>query len=287
MMGQPAGSRAPNLFGSADGAKRNHRAAHVAPQPYRQLKVEDALAYLNQVKAKYDRQPHIYNQFLDIMKDFKAQRIDTPGVIDRVLQLFHGQRELILGFNTFLPPGYRIEFTEEGNAPRVQLKYPLGMTGPQPAAAAPATAAPPAMAATLVPVYRRQLKVEDALAYLDKVKTWSHSTDFRDGCQKYNQFQSGYDQFIDIMKEFKAKIIDTPGVIDRVIHLFHGERELILGFIVFLPPGYMIEMLGDTARVRFEDGMIRYYPNRMVRFRMIARVIGRLTLLQRRAAERA
>ena len=36
------------------------------------------------------------------MKEFKAQSIDTPGVIDRVLQLFHGHRELILGFNNFL-----------------------------------------------------------------------------------------------------------------------------------------------------------------------------------------
>lgn len=31
-------------------------------QPYRQLKVEDALAYLDKVKAKFDKQPHIYNQ---------------------------------------------------------------------------------------------------------------------------------------------------------------------------------------------------------------------------------
>ena len=72
------------------------------PQPYRQLKVEDALAYLDQVKMKFEKQPHIYNKFLDIMKEFKAQSIDTPGVIDRVLNLFHGHRELILGFNTFL-----------------------------------------------------------------------------------------------------------------------------------------------------------------------------------------
>ena len=67
------------------------------------------------------------------MKEFKAQSIDTPGVIDRVLQLFHGHRELILGFNTFLPPGYKIEFTaDDENKPRVQLKYPQGVTGPQP-----------------------------------------------------------------------------------------------------------------------------------------------------------
>ena len=66
------------------------------------LAEEDALAYLDQVKMKFEDKPEIYNQFLDIMKEFKAQSIDTPGVIDRVLQLFHGHRELILGFNTFL-----------------------------------------------------------------------------------------------------------------------------------------------------------------------------------------
>jgi paired amphipathic helix protein Sin3a len=43
------------------------------------------------------------------MKEFKAQRIDTAGVIQRVKQLFKGHRELILGFNTFLPKGYEIE----------------------------------------------------------------------------------------------------------------------------------------------------------------------------------
>ncbi|KAG8170451.1 hypothetical protein JTE90_014455, partial [Oedothorax gibbosus] len=35
--------------------------------------------------------------------------IDTPGVIQRVSNLFRGHPELIVGFNTFLPPGYRIE----------------------------------------------------------------------------------------------------------------------------------------------------------------------------------
>uniref|UniRef100_A0A669F3Y2 SIN3 transcription regulator family member A n=1 Tax=Oreochromis niloticus TaxID=8128 RepID=A0A669F3Y2_ORENI len=35
--------------------------------------------------------------------------IDTPGVINRVSQLFKGHPDLIMGFNTFLPPGYKIE----------------------------------------------------------------------------------------------------------------------------------------------------------------------------------
>lgn len=35
--------------------------------------------------------------------------IDTPGVISRVSNLFKGHPDLIVGFNTFLPPGFKIE----------------------------------------------------------------------------------------------------------------------------------------------------------------------------------
>uniref|UniRef100_A0A7N8XBU9 SIN3 transcription regulator family member Ab n=1 Tax=Mastacembelus armatus TaxID=205130 RepID=A0A7N8XBU9_9TELE len=40
---------------------------------------------------------------------FCCYSIDTPGVISRVSQLFKGHPDLIMGFNTFLPPGYKIE----------------------------------------------------------------------------------------------------------------------------------------------------------------------------------
>lgn len=39
---------------------------------------------------------------------FRVCRIDTTGVISRVKELFKGHRDLILGFNTFLPKGYEI-----------------------------------------------------------------------------------------------------------------------------------------------------------------------------------
>ena len=40
-------------------------------------------------------------------------RIDTPGVIGRVSTLFKGHPGLIVGFNTFLPPGYKIEIQSD------------------------------------------------------------------------------------------------------------------------------------------------------------------------------
>uniref|UniRef100_A0A0W0G8G3 Histone deacetylase sin3 component n=1 Tax=Moniliophthora roreri TaxID=221103 RepID=A0A0W0G8G3_MONRR len=75
----------------------------------RPLSVTDALNYLDAVKAEFHDQPDVYNQFLDIMGDFKRKKIDTPGVIQRVGVLFQGRPSLIQGFNTFLPPGYRMD----------------------------------------------------------------------------------------------------------------------------------------------------------------------------------
>lgn len=88
-----------------------HTAAQVQgqQQQFQRLKVEDALSYLDQVKLQFGNQPQVYNDFLDIMKEFKSQTIDTPGVISRVSNLFKGHPDLIVGFNTFLPPGYKIE----------------------------------------------------------------------------------------------------------------------------------------------------------------------------------
>lgn len=92
------------------------------------LTTNDALSYLRDVKAKFADNKETYDTFLEIMKKFKAQRYDAPrvachsschcsgakgsmltrrinteGVIEQVKSLFRGHRELILGFNTFLP----------------------------------------------------------------------------------------------------------------------------------------------------------------------------------------
>ena len=58
----------------------------------RELRFEDALMYLEQVKMEFEDRPQIYNEFLDIMKNFKSQQIDTPGVIERDSNLFHGKK---------------------------------------------------------------------------------------------------------------------------------------------------------------------------------------------------
>ncbi|MBN3321387.1 PARPT polymerase, partial [Atractosteus spatula] len=103
----------PRLSGSKNGHVYGQGFETPAPEyeftMKRRLKVEDALSYLDQVKLQFGSQPQVYGEFLDIMKEFKSQCIDTPGVINRVCQLFNGHPDLIMGFNTFLPPGYKID----------------------------------------------------------------------------------------------------------------------------------------------------------------------------------
>ncbi|KAI8880277.1 hypothetical protein K501DRAFT_275772 [Backusella circina FSU 941] len=104
-------------------------AESLASNGYRPLNVKDALTYLDQVKVKFADQPEVYNRFLDIMKEFKSQAIDTPGVIKRVSTLFRGHPALIFGFNTFLPPGYRIECSTDDHARDIiRVTTPTGTT---------------------------------------------------------------------------------------------------------------------------------------------------------------
>ena len=37
------------------------------------LKMEIAYSYLDQIKLEFENQPHVYNEFLHIMKEFKSK----------------------------------------------------------------------------------------------------------------------------------------------------------------------------------------------------------------------
>ncbi|XP_021760068.1 paired amphipathic helix protein Sin3-like 2 isoform X1 [Chenopodium quinoa] len=87
------------------------------------LTTDDALQYLKEVKEMFQDQRDKYDHFLEVMKDFKAQRIDTEGVIARVKELFKGHNNLIYGFNTFLPKGYEITLDDDEPPPKKAVEF--------------------------------------------------------------------------------------------------------------------------------------------------------------------
>uniref|UniRef100_A0A7N1A344 Histone deacetylase interacting domain-containing protein n=1 Tax=Kalanchoe fedtschenkoi TaxID=63787 RepID=A0A7N1A344_KALFE len=91
------------------------------------LTTKDALSYLKAVKDAFSDNTPKYEQFLEVMKDFKSDRIGTIGVIERVKELFLGHQDLILGFNTFLPVGYEIKLPlEEPPKKAAEFKEAVG-----------------------------------------------------------------------------------------------------------------------------------------------------------------
>jgi hypothetical protein len=88
-----------------------------AAPPQGSLTTTDALAYLKSVKEQFQDKRQKYDEFLEVMRDFKSGKIDTAGVIVRVKTLFHGYPDLILGFNAFLPKGYEIKHEDLDKKP--------------------------------------------------------------------------------------------------------------------------------------------------------------------------
>ncbi|KAJ7726062.1 hypothetical protein DFH07DRAFT_246063 [Mycena maculata] len=208
----------------------------------RPLNVTDALSYLDAVKNKFQDQPNVYNHFLDIMKEFKSQMIDTPGVIKRVSHLFNGHAILIQGFNTFLPVGYRIECSKDAHdANYITVTTPTGTTmqttnngpgsGPilwsttearPPAPATPVVVAPPTRPASPDPKLEGQT-IEPAVQYVQKIKQRCDAETYR--------------QFLDILSRYhhKPDTIDEEEVSKQIARLFKDAPDLRSDFRIFMP----------------------------------------------------
>ncbi|PRP88642.1 paired amphipathic helix containing protein [Planoprotostelium fungivorum] len=212
---------------------------HMGAQPQgRQIKFESALDFLDQVKLQFAEQPKVYNQFLDIMKDFKAQCIDTPGVIARVSELFKGHKNLIFGFNTFLPPGYKIEavpddepvvITTPSGAMPASISIPQQVSVPPPAPQPPLIQPPPA--APAVPAAatgnlnpgRKALEFDHARGYVKKIK------------QRFALQPHVYKSFLKILHTYHQEQHTIKDVYEHVAVLFAKHPDLLDEFTQFLP----------------------------------------------------
>ena len=208
---------------------------------YKPLNVKDALLYLDQVKMQFYSQADVYNNFLDIMKDFKSQSIDTPGVIKRVSTLFRGHPNLIQGFNTFLPPGYRIECSLDPSDPnaitvttpmcetthtsggdqvpgapvwREQAAQPMGHFGLDQQPPAPVQGHNP---------FGHQLEFNHAILYVNKIKT------------RFANQPDIYKQFLEILQTYQCEQKPIGEVYEQVTLLFANSPDLLDDFKRFLP----------------------------------------------------
>ncbi|XP_022727045.1 paired amphipathic helix protein Sin3-like 4 isoform X2 [Durio zibethinus] len=150
------------------------------------LTTNDALAYLKAVKDIFQEKREKYDDFLEVMKDFKAQRIDTAGVIARVKELFKGYRDLILGFNTFLPKGYEITLPLEDEQP------------PQ----------------------KKPVEFEEAINFVNKIKTRFQGDDrvYKSFLDILNMYRKENKSITEVYQEVAALFQDHPDLLLEFTH---------------------------------------------------------------------
>ncbi|WVZ22204.1 hypothetical protein V8G54_000748 [Vigna mungo] len=157
------------------------------------LTTNDALAYLKAVKDMFQDKREKYDDFLEVMKDFKAQRIDTTGVIARVKELFKGHKDLILGFNTFLPKGYEITLPLEDEQP--PQKKPVEF----------------AEAISFVGKIKTRFQSNDSVykSFLDILNMYRKET--KSITEVYEEVAALFQDHADLLEEFTHFLPDTSG----------------------------------------------------------------------------
>ncbi|XP_077187617.1 paired amphipathic helix protein Sin3b isoform X2 [Paroedura picta] len=248
------GGRAGQAGGGGGGA------AAAAPPEKLPVHVEDALSYLDQVKIRFGSDPATYNGFLEIMKEFKSQSIDTPGVIRRVSQLFHGHPDLIVGFNAFLPLGYRIEIPKNG---KLSIQSPLaGQVSLEPGQnpfLLHYCQDKPNSHGDCSEEFRQQLPGKDdklqmplesdsvefnnAISYVNKIKT------------RFLDHPEIYRSFLEILHTYQKEQLSAKGrpfrgmseeeVFTEVANLFRGQEDLLSEFGQFLPEAKRSLFMGN------------------------------------------
>ena len=93
--------------------------------------VSDTVSYVMDVKRALASQPDVYRQFAEILRRHHDQRrVDTDHLdldaIRRVVSLLRTRPHLVLGFNEFLPDGYRIRMFDRSG---YVIEYPDAVGG--------------------------------------------------------------------------------------------------------------------------------------------------------------
>ncbi|KAL0080185.1 Sin3 family co-repressor-domain-containing protein [Phycomyces blakesleeanus] len=187
-------------------------------QGYKPLNPADALVYLELVKKTYADKPAVYQNLIEIMKDFKNKRTDIVKVIETITVLFKDYPFLIIGFNPFLPPGYRVECNQTENGLVVQTSLPMGQTKTT-------TILPTDTANSLQQKHQKQpMSLQDAFAYTTKLK------------ERFGEDSDTYRSFVGILRKFQKKQVSTEQVYWSICKLFKDSEDLFKLFIEFLPP---------------------------------------------------
>lgn len=170
---------------------------------YRKLDIRDALAYIDLLKV---RRPDHFNDFLDVMKDFKNRILDTPGVIDRMTPLIGDDPDLVQGLNSFLPPEHRIG--SDDSLDPIPINHSTTTT---------------ASRKSMTPRPAEPERPVDAISYVNRIKS------------RFSDEPDIYTRFLNALISYHREEKSIQEVYSQVCRLFVRAPDLLDGFKQFLP----------------------------------------------------
>ncbi|KAF7332391.1 Sin3b [Mycena kentingensis (nom. inval.)] len=197
--------------------------------PYSETDVITALTYLNIIKLRFAAEPAKYNNFIEIMKNYKNETIDAATGIERVVQLFHGYPSLIGGFKTFLPPEYSIDCVRDGADYTVTINTPTGTVTSTGTVSEfdSGTTVPLAGASARIEPDRRPFEEDPICAYLDRVRS-------RCSAETYEMFLGEVGRVHSLGAD---PVQSRQELLNAVQALFPNDPELVAECVVLLQVG--------------------------------------------------
>ncbi|AES62694.1 paired amphipathic helix protein Sin3-like 4 [Medicago truncatula] len=86
-------------------------------------------SFATAVKVAFPYKMEKYDEFLKLVVDYNAKRIDMRVFKEGLMELFKDHKDLLLGLNTWLPEGHKISLPLDGDEQQgddgLELKYEL------------------------------------------------------------------------------------------------------------------------------------------------------------------
>ena len=162
--------------------------------------------YIQDVKTTFHSRPSVYQEFVRILSEVRNPDSDKVEIVKRIIMLFDGYPNLILGFNYFLPRYIRLEIQEDAVIVKVDEDYDaFGEDDSD-----------------------NEDDDSPTMRYIRNVK-WT-----------YVHHPEVYEQFFKVLKNFNGKRTSEVDTIHHIVSLFQDHPDLVLGFNFFLPEGYRV-----------------------------------------------
>ncbi|KAH0938279.1 hypothetical protein HID58_005740, partial [Brassica napus] len=222
----------------------------------------DVRGYLQIVLNRFPDNREIYDKITKLLKDLRLARLRSTynDVISKVSQLFKEHKDLLLGFNKFLPPGYKITLPKD----QTQRRKPEFRDAAEFINKVKERLQDEHAYKSLLEIFRmfRENKKSLTEVHHEVLYVLRDHQDLRRQSARdvleylqivLNRFPDNREIYDKITKLLKDLRLPRPGftyndVISKVSQLFKEHKDLLLGFNEFLPPGYKITLPEDQTQ---------------------------------------